>query len=619
MATLEEQIKSIEDEIQKTPYNKATQHHIGKLKAKVARLKDEQETRRLKSGGGGPSYAVKKSGNATVGLVGFPSVGKSTLLNAITDATSAVAAYDFTTLDVIPGLLEHRGAKIQVLDMPGLIRGASKGRGRGKEVLSVARGCDLILLMIDVFETHVDVLEEELRLAGIRLNERPADVTLTKANRGGLRVNPTVKLTKLDEDLVADICREWGYLNGTIVVRQDITEDQLIDVLAGNRVYVQAFVVVNKIDLVSQDYVKGLQSKLPRWKLVPISAEKGVGIAKLKDEMYETLQFMRVFLKPQGKEADLADPLIVNADSDVGMVCDAIIRDWRKRFRCAIVLGPSAQFPGAKGWLELGIRDVQRMFDVNLLGTRNVLAMARQQGVGRFVFTSTAGVFAPTPKERPATESSPVQVALSDPYVTTKVQAHQLVAKEMGRDLPVTIVLPAAVFGAHDTGQLGRSLALLVRGKLPRLPKGFGTNTWTHAEDIAEGHVLAATRGRPDQLYLLGDRVLPLAEFYADAARAAGVKPPTANVPMGLARFAARFSEARARLSDRTPLLSRAALALAAVDLIVDASKARRELGWSPHPFEDRLRETMEWYVATYRDRKAPLPIKADGRFGTRT
>ena len=193
----------------------------------------------------------------------------------------------------------------------------------------------------------------------------------------------------------------------------------------------------------------------------------------------------------------------------------------------------------AAGWLELGIRDVQRMFDVNLLGTRNVLAMARQQGVGRFVFTSTAGVFAPTPKERPATESSPVQVALSDPYVTSKVQAHQLVVKEMGRDLPVTIVLPAAVFGAHDTGQLGRSLALLVRGKLPRLPKGFGTNTWTHAEDIAEGHILAATRGRPGQLYLLGDRILPLAEFYADAARAVGVKPPTANVPMGIARFAA--------------------------------------------------------------------------------
>ena len=357
MATLEEQIQSIEDEIQRTPYNKATQHHIGKLKAKVARLKDEQETRRLKSGGGGPSYAVKKSGNATLGLVGFPSVGKSTLLNQITDATSAVAAYDFTTLDVIPGLLEHRGAKIQVLDMPGLIRGASKGRGRGKEVLSVARGCDLILLMIDVFETHVDVLVDELRLAGIRLNEKPADVTLTRGRRGGLTINPTLRLTKLDEEMVADICREWGYLNGTVVIRQDITEDQLIDVLAGNRIYVTAFVVVNKIDLVSSDYVKQLQSKLPDWKLVPISAEKGVGLTRLKDEIYETLRFMRVFLKPQGKEADLADPLIVKADSDVGMVCDAIHRDWRRRFRYANVWGPSAQFPGQKVGLEHRLQD----------------------------------------------------------------------------------------------------------------------------------------------------------------------------------------------------------------------------------------------------------------------
>ena len=355
--TIEEQIKAAEDEIQKTPYNKATQHHIGRLKAKLARLKDEQETRRLKSGGGGPSYAVKKSGNATVGLVGFPSVGKSTLLNAITDATSAVAAYDFTTLDVIPGLLEHRGAKIQILDMPGLIRGASKGRGRGREVLSVARACDLILLMIDVFETHVDVLTEELRLAGIRLNERPADVTLTKANRGGLRVNPTLKLTHLDVDLIADICREWGYLNGTIVVRQDITEDQLIDVLAGNRVYVRALVVVNKVDLVSSDYVKQLQSKLPGWKLVPISAQKGVGLTRLKDDVYETLRFMRVFLKPQGKEADLAEPLIVKDASDVGMVCDAIHRDWRKRFRYANVWGTSAQFPGQKVGLDHVLKD----------------------------------------------------------------------------------------------------------------------------------------------------------------------------------------------------------------------------------------------------------------------
>src|SRR5256712_5237708 len=121
--------------------------------------------------------------------------------------------------------------------------------------------------------------------------------------------------------------------------------------------YVRAFVVVNKIDLVSEDYVKQLQAKLPEWRLVPISAEKGVGLTRLKDEVYETLRFMRVFLKPQGKEADMADPLIVKAGSDVGMVCDAIHRDWRGRFRYANVWGASAQFPGQKGGLDHGLQD----------------------------------------------------------------------------------------------------------------------------------------------------------------------------------------------------------------------------------------------------------------------
>ncbi|HEY5538459.1 MAG TPA: TGS domain-containing protein, partial [Thermoplasmata archaeon] len=119
----------------------------------------------------------------------------------------------------------------------------------------------------------------------------------------------------------------------------------------------QALVVVNKIDLVSPEYVKGLQAKLPRWKLVPISAEKGVGLTKLKDDIYETLRFMRVFLKPQGKEADMADPLIVKANSDVGMVCDAIHRDWRRRFRYANIWGPSSQFPGQKVGFDHVLRD----------------------------------------------------------------------------------------------------------------------------------------------------------------------------------------------------------------------------------------------------------------------
>ena len=119
MATIEEQIKELEEQISKTKYNKATEGHIGKLKAKIARLNEEEEKRRASKGGNTKGFYVKKAGNATVALVGFPSVGKSTLLNQLTGAKSEVGAYHFTTLDVVPGVMVYNHAKIQILDMPG--------------------------------------------------------------------------------------------------------------------------------------------------------------------------------------------------------------------------------------------------------------------------------------------------------------------------------------------------------------------------------------------------------------------------------------------------------------------------------------------------------------------
>jgi len=356
MATIEEQIKGIEDELAKTQYNKKTQHHIGKLKAKMARLKDDLEVRRSK----GPKtagYAVKKSGHATVAIVGFPSVGKSTLLNKITNAESAVAAYKFTTLTCVPGLMEHRGAKIQILDLPGLIKDAHKGKGRGKEVLSVVRSADLILLMIDVFETNIQVLVDELRTANMRLNQRPPDVVISKKNRGGILVNFTSRQSTLDEDLVAEMMNEYGYINADIVIREDIVEDELIDYISSNRHYVPAIVAINKTDLVTKQYLKQIEKRLSGWKLIPIAAEKDRGLAEMKDAIFDALRFIRIYMKPQGKEADLVEPLVIKDGSDIGMVCDSIHRDFRKNFRYAQIWGKSARFPGQIVGLDHKVTD----------------------------------------------------------------------------------------------------------------------------------------------------------------------------------------------------------------------------------------------------------------------
>merc|ERR1712200_325706 len=100
----------------------------------------------------GEGFDVAKTGDSRIGFVGFPSVGKSTLLSNLAGVYSEVAAYEFTTLTTVPGVIRYKGAKIQLLDLPGIIEGAKDGKGRGKQVIAVARTCHLIFLCLDVLK-----------------------------------------------------------------------------------------------------------------------------------------------------------------------------------------------------------------------------------------------------------------------------------------------------------------------------------------------------------------------------------------------------------------------------------------------------------------------------------
>jgi uncharacterized protein len=363
-----EKIKAIQDEMARTQVNKATEHHLGLLRAKIAKLKREQETRSKKTGTT-DGFDVKRAGDATVVFIGFPSVGKSTLLNKLTSAKSSVGAYQFTTLTVVPGMMEYRGARIQVLDLPGIIKGASSGKGLGRRILSVARNADLVLIMLDVFQPyHEDVLINELANIGIRINQRPPNIIIEKTGAGGIAVAQQVRLTKMSEKLLRDILHVYGIRSARVVVREDLDSEQLIDFISGNKTYAESITVINKIDLVDDKFLSELKSKL-KTDFIAVSADSGVNIDALKEKIYEKLRFIRIYMRPKGGETDFKEPLIAREDSTVADICNKLHRTMKKHFRYGMVWGKSVKFGGQRVGLTHILKDEDVLTIIKTRGT----------------------------------------------------------------------------------------------------------------------------------------------------------------------------------------------------------------------------------------------------------
>ncbi|MHA1682232.1 MAG: OBG GTPase family GTP-binding protein [Promethearchaeota archaeon] len=365
MPTTEEKIAELEERLAKTKPNKATMKSIVTIKANIAKLRRELVKTLSSKGGGGLGFGVKKTGHAQVALLGFPSVGKSTLLNRLTGGRtdSKVAAYDFTTITCIPGMMTTHNMDIQLLDLPGIILGASQGKGRGREILSAMRAVDLIIMMVAFKEDgtidlgRLDVIKSELYNIGIRVNRKPPNIDIKKTHKGGIGMATAVQMTHLNQDYVKAICNENKLTNAHITFYEDSTPEDLIDALLGNCEYIPAFIVINKVDFASKSGIKALEKKLAGEKFIMISGDKGENIDELKEKIFTSLPLMRIFLKPKGKEADMEKPLVVKKNATVEDVCRKIHKTFVTSFRFAKVWGDSAKHPGQKVHLNHLLKD----------------------------------------------------------------------------------------------------------------------------------------------------------------------------------------------------------------------------------------------------------------------
>ncbi|KAF8564792.1 hypothetical protein P879_07783 [Paragonimus westermani] len=339
-----QRIAEIEAEMAKTQRNKNTMGHLGLLKARLAKLRRELIEPKGGGGAGGEGFDVAKTGDARVGFVGFPSVGKSTLLCNLAGVYSEVAAYEFTTLTTVPGVIRYKGAKIQLLDLPGIIEGAKDGKGRGKQVIAVARTCSLILMILDVLKPlhHKRLLEHELEGFGIRLNKEPPNITVKKKDKGGLNYQALVPQSELDRETVKTILTEYKMHNADVLLRCDATAEDLIDVIEGNRIYIPCLYVLNKIDQISIEELD-IICRIPH--CVPISAHHKWNFDDLLEMMWDYLHLLRIYTKPKGQLPDYTAPVILrSASHTVEDFCNKLHRSIIKEFKYAYVWGASVKY-----------------------------------------------------------------------------------------------------------------------------------------------------------------------------------------------------------------------------------------------------------------------------------
>ncbi|KAF2030636.1 P-loop containing nucleoside triphosphate hydrolase protein [Setomelanomma holmii] len=345
MSTTVDKIKDIEAEMAKTQKNKATSFHLGQLKAKLAKLKRELlEPSGSGGGGAGVGFDVARTGVASVGFIGFPSVGKSTLMNKLTGQHSEAAAYEFTTLTTVPGQVMYNGAKIQILDLPGIIAGAKDGKGRGRQVIAVAKTCHLIFIVLDVNKPLTDkrVIENELEGFGIRINKSPPNIVLRKKDKGGINITATVPLTHIDHDEIKAVLSEYRLANADVAIRCDATVDDLIDVIeAKGRSYIPVIYALNKIDAITIEELD-LLYRIPN--ACPISSEHGWNIDELLEQMWEKLNLVRVYTKPKGRMPDYSAPVVLRSTAcTVEDFCNSIHKTIVEGFKHAIVYGKSVK------------------------------------------------------------------------------------------------------------------------------------------------------------------------------------------------------------------------------------------------------------------------------------
>ena len=248
---------------------------------------------------------------------------------------------------------------------------------------------------------------------------------------------------------------------------------------------------------------------------------------------------------------------------------------------------------------RLWVPNPGQMFRANVVGTRDLMMAALAAGVERVVYTSSVATRGLLPKSSADEETPSRAEDMIGPYKRSKFEAEEVVRKlAHERGLPVVIANPSAPVGPGDVKPTptGRMILEAARGQMPAFVD-TGLNI-VHVDDVAEGHLAAAEKGRIGERYVLGGENMSLAEILAEVSRAAGRRAPRLRVPHSMLYPVAVGAELAARLTGREPMITLDGVRMSRKKMYFSSEKASRELGYRPRPAREAIVDAVSWFHA---------------------
>ncbi len=248
---------------------------------------------------------------------------------------------------------------------------------------------------------------------------------------------------------------------------------------------------------------------------------------------------------------------------------------------------------------RIWVPDPAPMFRANVEGTRDLLTAALEAGIERVVYTSSVATLGLVPGGS-ADEETPSSIDdMIGPYKRSKFAAEKVV-RELVREcgLPVVIVNPSTPVGPGDIKPTptGRLIVEAARGQMPAFVD-TGLNI-VHVDDVAEGHLAAADKGRIGERYILGGENMPLAEILAEVAQAVGRRPPWLRVPHSVLFPVAIGAELAARVTGRDPFVTLDGVRMSRKKMYFTSRRASHELGYAPRPAREAIADAVRWFEA---------------------